>query len=205
MLPMQHQQPILYSFRRCPYAMRARLALFAAGMVLEMREINLRDKHPTFLETSPKGTVPVLVLDDDHIIDESLEIVDYVCQHHPQFKARNAETLADWLQALNTSFRPAINVIKYPERYPEANTDQAHDHAKQYCETLNSVLSHQAYLHGDSIGQADFIIFPFVRQLSRVNENIVTGYDVPMLTLWLDRITESPLFHRVMQKLPLWQ
>ena len=146
---MLHQKPILYSFRRCPYAIRARMALVLAGIDFELREINLRDKPSTFLVTSPKGTVPVLVLPNGRVIEESLEIVDWVCEQCPHLKSQDLRQYSHLLHQLDHDFRPASRHIKYPDRYPEFRLDQEHARCQRFCQTLNAILEKQLYLHGE--------------------------------------------------------
>ena len=170
---MTQKKPILYSFRRCPYAIRARMALILAGIEFELREINLRDKPPTFLSTSPKGTVPVLVLSNDQVIEESLEIVSWVCEQCPRLKSQDFQQYNHLLHELDQNFRPASRHIKYPDRYPDVNLDQEHVRCQRFCQALNVILEKQLYLHGEQPGQADCVIFSFVRQLYRVDEAII--------------------------------
>ncbi len=201
---MTQKKPVLYSFRRCPYAIRARMALVLAGIDFELREINLRDKPSTFLATSPKGTVPVLVLPDGRVIDESLDIVDWVCEKNMGLITKNPEQYYDLLNLLDQDFRPASRHIKYPDRYPDVNLDQEHVRCQLFCQKLNAILEKQLYLHGEQPGQADCVIFSFVRQLYRVDESIIDGYQVPAVYHWIQRIIDADYFNDVMQKVEVW-
>jgi glutathione S-transferase len=196
--------PVLYSFRRCPYAMRARMALYLGGLKVEIREINLRDKPDLFLSTSPKGTVPVLVWPDGSLLEESLDIVNMVAERVPDFKAKDAALFSAWLQRLDDELRPACHRIKYTDRFVDVDLKLEHQRCQRYCKRLEELLCQQDYLHGHQPGQADCVIFPFVRQLSRVDETILHDYNVPAVMGWLARVSDSEMFAKVMEKNAVW-
>ncbi len=199
--------PILYSFRRCPYAMRARLALCLAGIPYTCREINLKDKHPQFLSTSPKGTVPVLVLSDGEVIAESLEILDYVAQYAPQLSISSnmITTYTDLLSQLNHLFIPALNRYKYQDRYPESDKSHLLNKMKEFCIKLEELLKQHGYLCSNNPTIADIAIVPLIRQLHRCDSQILATFNIPLLVQWLRSITETPSFHHIMQKQNYWQ
>ncbi len=208
----QNVHPILYSFRRCPYAMRARMALFQSGKPYEHREIILRDKPAHMLEISPKGTVPVLLLPDGTVIDESLDIVSWsLSQNDPEnwlLKGNKAEQRE--IQALisqnDNDFKPLLDRYKYPNRYPDENEDtlgeKARDKATTYLKTLEDRLSNN--LFRDTPCKADITIFPFIRQFAHVDREWFDHQNLPKLQNWLSAHKESALFKTIMKKHDLW-
>lgn len=191
--------PILYSYRRCPYAMRARMALKLAGIEVEIREISLREKPVQMLQVSPKGTVPVLVLQDGSVIDESLAIMEYALQPsiNEAYKAIILEN--------DTRFKQALNCYKYPERHPEKSQKQHRQQGEMFLQQLENLLQQNSYLFGAQPSFADYAIFPFVRQFAAVDLCWFGGFnqesvDYPQLRIWLKNLLESDLFKSVMQK-----
>lgn len=194
--------PVLYSFRRCPYAMRARLALHAAGTRYEHREIVLRDKAPAFLEASPKGTVPVLV-DGTTVIEESLDVMNWAL-------ARNDPE--GWLDAPDDGlitrndgpFKQALDRYKYPNRH---DSDPIKERAIGL-ETLTQLdmrLAAHAHLTGDRPRLADIAIFPFIRQFANTDRGWFDAQPLPHLQRWLDHHLTHPRFDAIMAKFPKWQ
>ena len=167
--------PILYSFRRCPYAMRARLALAHAGLACELREINLRNKPQALLEASPKGTVPVLVLQDGCVIEQSLEIMLHALQSKDPdgWLAPTQGTLDDMLALIGRNdsfFKQALDRCKYPERYTAEAVNQAQTDALTWLADLDAQLAESGYLFGMNPSLADMALRPFVRQFARIDE-----------------------------------
>ena len=202
-------KPILYTFRRCPYAIRARLAIKVSGIEVETREVDLRNKPQAMLECSPKGTVPVLQIADGSVIDESLDIMRWTLAiHDPDGWIRGdagwtAETAA-LIAANDGPFKQFLDRYKYPGRgQPNAPThfaEQFRDEAGAFLRMLNSRLARHAFLMGETLSLADAAIFPFVRQFAHVDKAwFDAAYDGP-LAAWLDRLAGSPLFLAVMQK-----
>lgn len=198
--------PILYSYRRCPYAMRARLAIFVANIAVEMREISLRDKPAHLLEVSPKGTVPVLVLQADVVIEQSLDIMYWALQQYDS---------QDWLdadfgkmQALitenDTHFKEALNRYKYPERYPQLTQMHYRQQGEIFLLRLELLLNQQTYLLKNTASLADMAIFPFVRQFAAVDLTWFESANYPKLRTWLNDLISSELFERVMKKQPTY-
>jgi glutathione S-transferase len=200
--------PVLYSFRRCPYAIRARLALKASGLPVVVREIVLRDKPPEMLALSPKGTVPVLHLPDGSVIDQSLDIMRWaLAQHDPLgwLSAAPAPEVQHWTELNDIAFKPLLDRYKYPERHPEHPATHWRD---QGIETLlapmNSRLARQAQLLGEQVSLADMALLPFVRQFAQVDAAWFAQAPLPGLQRWLAAHLASPLFESVMHKLPVW-
>ncbi|MCR2747798.1 glutathione S-transferase [Limnobacter parvus] len=215
---MEHQLglPVLYTFRRCPYAMRARLAIVAAGLKVEVRELVLRAKPAHMLEISPKGTVPVLWLRDGTVIDESLDVMQWaVNQSLPAdwlvLNAEQQQQCDEWIALLDGEFKRNLDRYKYPHRYhTETYTCDPLEH-RAACEKIlvqwNSVLEQQGpFLFGSQPSFADYAILPFVRQFRIADEvwfDTVPGYAA--LKLWLTAFLQSPLLEQAMVKFSPWQ
>jgi glutathione S-transferase len=199
--------PIIYSFRRCPYAMRARLALAASGLPVRVREVVLRDKPPEMLAASPKGTVPVLVLTDGSVIDESLEVMHWaLAQNDPEgwLRADAAET-ARLIQQNDGPFKRALDRYKYPERHAEPK-GAARDAGMEILARLSARLEDKGgQLFGPASSLADFAIFPFVRQFAATDTDYWKAEAPAALQSWLAAHAESARFAVIMAKLPRWQ
>ena len=202
--------PILYSFRRCPYAMRARFALVASGWQCELREVVLRDKPPELLAASPKGTVPVLVEVDGTVVDQSLDIMLRVLrQHDPAgWLSPQLGTLDD-MHALilqcDTDFKQQLDRYKYPNRFEGADAAAHRLHGAHFLADLNARLGASRYLFGDRPALADMAIAPFVRQFAQTDPGWFALQPWPALQGWLAGLVESPLWMAAMQKYPAWK
>jgi glutathione S-transferase len=195
--------PILYSYRRCPYAMRARMALKLAGIDVEIREISLRDKPIHMLQVSPKATVPVLVLQDGRVIEQSLDIMHWALQQHAL--GANTSASADTLILENdTAFKQALDAYKYPERYPSKTQIQHRAEGEIFLQKLENLLLEHLYLFSAVPSLADIAIFPFVRQFAAVDSAWFETAPYPKLQIWLNRLIESELFISVMEKQPTY-
>ncbi|MGA1799193.1 glutathione S-transferase [Sphingomonas sp. 4RDLI-65] len=203
--------PILYSFRRCPYAMRARLAVLANGVRVAMREVSLRDKPAAMLEASPKGTVPVLVLPDGTVIDQSLEIMRWTLPPADRALWPN-ETAAALVSVNDGAFKHHLDRYKYADRY---GVDGHHhrDIATEILKRLDAALGRDGKLGGalgDAAGSAaesmtDLAIMPFVRQFAETDRSYFDALPFPALQAWLARHLESAPFARVMLRPAPWQ
>ncbi|MET0239548.1 MAG: glutathione S-transferase [Sphingobium sp.] len=195
--------PILYSFRRCPYAMRARLAVLASGCTVEIREVKLRDKPAAMIAASPKGTVPVLVLPGGQVIDQSIDIMRHMLTigDSEDWLARDDAALID---ANDGSFKHHLDRYKYPERH---GSDPAvhRDSALALLRPLDDRLASHAQLCGDRPGLTDMALFPFVRQYGAVDPAWFAAQDVPHVRRWLAGHLASALFDRAMIRLSPWQ
>ena len=202
--------PILYSFRRCPYAMRARAALIASGISVELREVELRDKPAAMLAASPKGSVPVLVLPDGRVIDESWDIMLWALrQHDPRgWLGKNechAQAALPWVIANDTTFKHNLDRYKYPERFPEQPQSAYRSAGEPFLQQLEQHLSSTSCLLGETFTLADAALLPFVRQFSAVEKDWFATTPYPALRAWLESFTTSELFALLMQKFPVWQ
>lgn len=200
--------PILYSFRRCPYAMRARLALAASGTKCELREVVLAHKPQALLQISPKGTVPVLVLPDGTVLEQSLDIMLWALRgHDPQQWLPNSVPEMDTALALiaqcDGDFKFQLDRYKYPNRYALPDGQANRGMGAQFLQTLNAQLQTQAFLQSDHFGLADAAIAPFVRQFAHTDPAWFARQPWPGLQRWLTAFEASPLFLQVMEKLPV--
>ena len=194
----------LYSYRRCPYAMRARMALRVAGIQVEIREISLRNKPPEMLALSPKGTVPVLHSLDGRVIDESLDIMRWaLTQHDPQGWLTHASTpeQRELIKQNDTVFKHWLDRYKYAVRYPEFDATYYRDQAlKSQIDNLESILSPHPFLGGRAPALSDVAIFPFVRQFAAVDQVWFEASRYAATRKWLNAWIASELFRLVMQK-----
>ena len=201
--------PVLYSFRRCPYAMRARLALAVSRQACELREVVLKNKPQALLQASPKGTVPVLVLPDGHVLEQSLDIMLWaLAQHDPDGWLSPIEgSLAD-MQALiaecDGPFKQALDRCKYPNRYPGTDVSAAHATAVAWLSALDTRLATRPHLFGHHAALADMAIAPFVRQFAGIDSAWWQAQPWPHLQAWLAHWQASDLLESVMHKLPAW-
>ncbi|WP_375206038.1 glutathione S-transferase [Hyphococcus sp.] len=197
------KSPILYSFRRCPYAMRARMAIAASGTPVRLREILLRDKPEEMLAASPKGTVPVVV-DGKRIIDESLDVMNWaLAQNDPEDWLSRKD---DGLIAENDGpFKHHLDRYKYSTRYEDADAEEHRAAGFEFLQKLEARLAHSDYLHGAERGFSDIAIFPFVRQFRIADKDWFDAAPIPNVQRWLKTLMESVLFKSVMEKYPLWK
>ena len=198
--------PILYSYRRCPYAMRARMALKYASIELELREIALREKPKSMLLASPKGTVPVLCL-DGQVIDQSLDIMHWALQKSDPDGWKNVDekTANNWIENNDGLFKTLLDQYKYPNRYPELNPEEVLNTAIEFMlKPMESNLQQTEYLIGNQISWVDVAIFPFIRQFAGVNPQKFEDLALPATRKWLSHHIESQLFNAVMEKHPTW-
>ncbi|WP_288842556.1 glutathione S-transferase N-terminal domain-containing protein [uncultured Deefgea sp.] len=198
--------PILYSFRRCPYAMRARWAIWHTQLRVEIREVVLREKPAELWAVSPKGTVPVLCLPDGQVITESLEIMLWALGQdawHPN--ALGAQQMALILQH-DTEFKPLLDAYKYPERHLALSPQQHQDNATYWLETniCNRLAAH-TYLIDTEFRLSDAAIAPFIRQFAAVDQAWFLDHANPLLQQWLTRVLQDDFFDAGMQKYPRWQ
>ena len=195
--------PILYSFRRCPYAMRARLALLASGIAFEIREVKLSAKPAEMLLASPKATVPVLLLPDGRVVDESLDAMRWALKANdplgwlssddPELIARN-----------DGPFKHNLDRYKYPQRHG-SNLAEHRQKGLRHLADLDARLAIQANLVTQKPGLIDAALFPFVRQFAAVDPEWFNAEPLPHLQAWLARHLNSPLFKQAMTKFLPWQ
>jgi glutathione S-transferase len=202
--------PILYSFRRCPYAMRARLALQSSGMEVEWREILLKDKPQALLQASAKGTVPVLVLSDGHVLEQSLDIMRWALEHSDPLHWLPRNEL-DWhgahaaIERNDGPFKQALDRYKYPARDALTAGLEPRAEASLVLWEWERRLQHQAFLSGAQWGFLDAAIAPFVRQFAHVDATWFAQQPWVRLAQWLGAFESSHAFACVMHKVPVWK
>jgi glutathione S-transferase len=207
--PVAAPYPVLYSFRRCPYAMRARLALVASGTVCELREVVLARKPTALLQASPKGTVPVLVLPFGTVLEQSLDIMLWALRRNdPQQWLPTSAVTMDHALALiarcDGDFKSQLDRYKYPNRYglPDGLTHRTL--GAQFLRELDARLKSDQTLHGAHFGLADAAIAPFVRQFAHADPAWFASQPWPDLQPWLAAFEASDAYLRVMDKMPAW-
>lgn len=196
-------KPILYSFRRCPYAMRARMALVASGTTVHIREVKLSNKPAELLAASPKVTVPVLVCANGRVIAESLEIMHWALERND---------LENWLrhqdpaliEANDGAFKHHLDRYKYPERYG-SNPTEHRTAGVELLRPLEARLAVHDNLCGNKRGLTDVALFPFIRQFAETDRTWFDAQPLPRLQAWLSRHLASPLFETIMLRLAPWQ
>lgn len=194
-------KPVFYSFRRCPYAMRARLALVSAQVPVALREVVLKDKPQEFLEASPSGTVPCLVTDQG-AIDESLDIMVWALKQNDPDRLLDMPD-AGWqlIETCDGAFKSALDRTKYATRYPGSDPKVARAQAAEFLHALEAQLS------GSLFGKAtlaDPAILPFVRQFAFIDRPWFDAQDWPRLKDWLAQFLTSGTFCAIMPKYPQW-
>ena len=198
----------LYSFRRCPYAMRARLAVLFAGLQVELREVTLKNKPAQMLAISPKGTVPVLRLADGTVIEESRDIMVWALeQQDPQglLDATSLDQANALIEQNDNEFKHWLDRYKYADRHVEMTQTEYRQRGEVFLQALEALLERNAYLFGDDPTIADIGVMPFVRQFAHVDRDVFGQLPYTNLQRWLQGWLEHPLFLQTMIKLPVWQ
>ncbi|MBK5343632.1 glutathione S-transferase [Pseudomonas sp. TH49] len=191
----------LYSFRRCPYAMRARMALRYSGVPVEIVEVSLKAKPAEMLAISPKGTVPVLDA-EGRVIDESLEIMRWaLAQNDPDNWLLGGDSrIAELIEANDQAFKLHLNRYKYAERYPEQPMEVYRAEGALFLQRLDGLLESRDYLLSDHPCLADIALLPFVRQFAHVDREWFAQTPYVRLQAWLQGFLESELFTAIMKK-----
>ncbi|MCQ6254950.1 glutathione S-transferase [Pseudomonas sp. Q11] len=195
----------LYSFRRCPYAMRARMALRYSAVELNIVEVSLKAKPLEMLALSSKGTVPVLQV-DGRVIDESLEIMNWaLAQHDPdnwrlRGDLKGQALTAALIEENDQVFKLHLNRYKYPERHPEYPLEHYRAEGEVFLRRLEGLLDTQSFLIADHQSLADVALMPFVRQFAHVDREWFAQAPYPHLQRWLQRFLDSELFVAIMAK-----
>lgn len=198
----------LYSFRRCPYAMRARLGLLFAELPVELREITLKNKPAHMLAISPKGTVPVLQLADGVVIEESREIMEWALEQQDPQELMNPKTLHQGntlIEQNDQEFKHWLDRYKYADRHLEMTQTEYRQKGEAFLQILEALLTKNTYLLGDSVTIADIGIMPFVRQFAHVDRDVFYSLPYPKLQIWLKNWLAHPLFIQAMTKFQPWQ
>ncbi|MEM6780298.1 MAG: glutathione S-transferase [Pseudomonadota bacterium] len=199
---MALNENLLYSFRRCPYAMRARMALVSAQIPVTIHEVSLKDKPDHMLEISPKGTVPVLQTSDGNVLEESIDIIFWVLgQNDPDgllnFDLNDVKTL---IAENDGPFKAALDRYKYPSRYPDEDCSGARDIGEAFLIKLNDRIDGQGQIMGSQITIADIAIFPFIRQFANTDRVWFDALPLKPLQDWLSGHINGALFTHIMRK-----
>ena len=201
--------PILYSFKRCPYAMRARMALQLANIKCEIREVRLNNKPDHMIEVSPKGTVPVLIM-KDKIIDESIEIINWVISKVDIFKGnleQHENDLTDELISIfDNKFKYHLDRYKYSTRYKDANLEFHRNECHKILKYLENLISDKNWFFGEKLNKLDISILPFIRQYRIANEKWFDSLkDILKVQKCLNNFLESKLFVEIMHSYEVWE
>ena len=197
--------PILYTFRRCPYAIRARMALTYSKIDVCQQEVDLKNKPPELLKASAKGTVPVLILTDGRILDQSMDIIFWALNQsdpHRWFRTELKDRANELIYSNDIKFKPLLDHYKYPQNSEKNDPAYYRDKARAYLSQLNLLLKNNRYLLTSRISFADIAIFPFIRQFYMVDKQWFEQSEYQYLQTWLYSFLNSELFLTVMKKLP---
>ena len=200
--------PILYSFRRCPYAMRARMAIHISGQKCELREVLLRDKPPSMLEYSAKGTVPVLILQDGKVIDESLDVIDWALNlNDPDDwqRSKDKEKTKELIKINDGEFKYHLDRYKYSKRYDNEDPEFHRKRCLKFIESINNELNNSEYIFDDNISYADIVLLPFIRQFRIADMEWFDSLPYDNLKKWLSSFLGSSLLNSIMKKYDLWK
>lgn len=186
--------------------MRARMALLASGQRCELREVVLRDKPAELLAASPKGTVPVLVLADGAVIDQSLAIMRWALQQNDPmgWLEPGLDSMLALVEMCDGGFKHHLDRYKYPQRYTDTDVYTHQNHAGGFISRLEEQLGVSGYLFGDHVALADFAIAPFVRQYAQVDAKWFAAQPWPQVQAWLVRLLGSTVWMSAMKKYPQW-
>ena len=196
--------PLLYTFRRCPYAIRARMALEYAKINVHQCEVDLKNKPKEMIMVSAKGTVPILILENGQVIDESMAIIIWALkQSDPDgwLRTKLKRKCDELIRYNDSEFKPILDNYKYPQKSEKKDPDYYRDHALIYLNQLNLLLMKNRYLLADHISLADIAIFPFIRQFCMVDKKWFGQSDYKHLQSWLISFVNSELFLVTMKKM----
>ncbi|WP_019557051.1 glutathione S-transferase [Thiomicrorhabdus arctica] len=209
--------PILYSYRRCPYAMRARMAIMASGVQVEQREIVFWDKPVEMLAASPKGTVPVLILPDGQVIDESCDIMLWALSQSdklnwlPSEKEKAFAEMTSLIDLCDNEFKTHLDHYKYAERFPDELPETYRLRGEDFLQTLEELLAHSfsvsklLALNAKNISMTDIALFPFVRQFAHVDKHWFEQSIYRYLKRWLEQHLDAEYFTSIMKNRPVWR
>ena len=210
MIEKNFKYPILYTFRRCPYAIRARFAIRSAKIIVEVREIKLQEKPSEFLKSSPKGTVPVLITNSGEILEESLDIINWALSINDPLKwlakgKLKDQEIAKLLHDLETKFKTNLDKYKYPNRFSGVNQYLHRDKNLCFLKKLNFYLKNNKSLNCKHLTFLDYAIFPFIRQFRNVDKVWFDKLNFVFLNEWIHQIIDSEDFSSIMKKFKKWE
>jgi glutathione S-transferase len=217
-----NQLAILYSLRNCPFAMRARIAIFKAQLTIILRDVVLSNKPNEMVAASPKATVPVLVLNDGTVIEESLEVMLWALkeadpdnllhsvnnsENESGHQNDNENTIAEMLELIHTfdnEFKTCLEQYKCAKRYKENNIVECRVACESFIQVLENRLSSHLFLMSNQESLVDIALLPFIRQFARVERQWYLQSPYPRVKHWLNNYLQSSMFTKVMAKYPLW-
>jgi len=205
---LKNNLPILYSFRRCPYAMRARMAIHISSQKCEIREVLLRDKPPSMLEYSSKGTVPVLVLQSGEVIDESLDVIDWALNlNDPDNwqRSKDNEKTKELIKINDGEFKHHLDRYKYSKRYDNEDPEFHRKKCLSFIKKVNSELQNSKYIFDDEISYIDISLLPFIRQFRIADNEWFDELPYENVKSWLSNFLNSELLKSIMSKYDLWK
>ena len=205
---LKNNLPILYSFRRCPYAMRARMAIHISSQKCEIREVLLRDKPPSMLEYSSKGTVPVLVLQSGEVIDESLDVIDWALNlNDPDNwqRSKDNEKTKELIKINDGEFKHHLDRYKYSKRYDNEDPEFHRKKCLSFIKKVNSELQNSKYIFDDAISYIDISLLPFIRQFRIADNEWFDELPYENVKSWLSNFLNSELLKSIMSKYDLWK
>ena len=204
---------ILYSFRRCPYAIRVRYTLAILELRVQLREVVLKNKPAALLNLGGRSTVPQLLADGQRY-PESLDIIFWAIKHtkhadvSEQLWPENAQQQAKvqaWIGFNDHCFKPWLDRYKYADRHPEQVQSYYREKGERFLKRLEQRLKHSRFLMGEKMTLADIAVFPFIRQFAGVDLKWFEQSHYPYLKCWLNSFVESDCFQTVMTKFPAWE
>ena len=201
--------PILYSFKRCPYAMRARMAIKLAGIKCEIREVRLNNKPDHMLKVSPKGTVPVLIT-KNKVIDESLDIINWVLSIDNVFEGNieqnEIDLTEDLIKIFDNKFKYHLDRYKYSTRYKDADLEFHRNQCLKILNNLESFISNSEWCFGDQLNKLDISILPFIRQFRIANSSWFDSQnEITKVKKLLNNFLDSKLFEEIMHTYQIWE
>ena len=205
---LKNNLPILYSFRRCPYAMRARMAIHISSQKCEILEVLLRDKPPSMLEYSSKGTVPVLVLQSGEVIDESLDVIEWALNlNDPDNwqRSKDNEKTKELIKINDGEFKHHLDRYKYSKRYDNEDPEFHRKKCLSFIEKVNSELQNSKYIFDDEISYIDISLLPFIRQFRIADNEWFDELPYENVKSWLYIFLNSEILKSIMYKYDLWK
>ena len=198
--------PCLYSFRRCPYAIRARMALAYSAISVELREISLSNITHELLRISPKATVPVLYFPDGTIFEQSLDIMNWALSvSDPQQWQIDDSESQQLIRQNDEDFKPLLDAYKYADRFPKLSQLEHRNNAEYFLRRLEDRLNQHKFLSAERPTITDMAIMPFIRQFAGVEPKWFEHCEYAGVRRWLNQQTDSDLFKLVMRKYDFWQ
>ena len=202
--------PILYSFRRCPYAMRTRFVLRSVSQSVEIREIKLQNKPKEFLKVTNLGTVPVMILSKSEVLLESLDIINWCLKNSKNIEERKIvhnqnDITWEYIKIVDNEFKYNLDRYKYPTRYSNKDPNLYRKNNLSFLEDLNNRLKNSKFLFSDEICFSDYCIFPFIRQFRNVDIDWFEKLNFKFLNNWFSIIVNGVAFENIMRKYKLWE